>query len=292
MIKKNIKSIQLDQKGSHNVSFSEWSSEASQQETILPRQYIYCVHRLTGNSSDFDFLAESLIKDNENRVVICIDIPGRGKSDFLKDPSNYHVEFYAWDMVQFIEKISYDKDIDFIGTSMGGLIGMVLYQLPKKFKIRNLILNDIGPQVSTQSMNNIANYVQKVNVFDTREESEIYLQNTHKGFGELTSLQWKFLFDNCIIEKNSKFIFHYDPMISIRFTQVEQDLNLWEIYNKIDCKIFILRGKESEILSKQVYNSMLELSNNKGIEFDNVGHAPMLFSSEQIEPIIQFINQV
>jgi len=289
MIKKEVKSIKLNQNGCiHNVSYYEWSSENSHNKDI---EYVYCVHRLTGDGRDFNFIANDLITDNENRIVICVDIPGRGKSDYLSDPTNYHVLFYATDMVQLIETISKDADIDYIGTSMGGLIGMVLNQMPKQFKIRNLILNDIGPQVSYQSLNYIANYIQNYKEFNSRHDAEIYLKSTHKGFGQLTESQWSFLFNNCIIEKDSKFMFHYDRNIAVKFQPVEIDLDLWEVFNKIECNVLVLRGKESDILTKQVYDKMLEKSNrHKGIEFDNVGHAPMLFSTDQIEPTIKFIN--
>ncbi len=149
---------------------------------------VVCVHGLTRNGRDFDDLASRLA---ENRRVVCPDVVGRGVSDWLPDPAQYQTPQYVSDMAALIARMDVGW-VDWVGTSMGGLIGMALASQAGT-PIRRLVLNDVGPFIPKSALERIAEYCGKAKPFADIDALEHYLRQVHAPFGPLADPQWRHL---------------------------------------------------------------------------------------------------
>jgi pimeloyl-ACP methyl ester carboxylesterase len=256
------------------MSYIEWGAADN------PRVLI-CVHGLTRNCRDFDALAEAM--SAEYRVV-CPDVVGRGLSNHLRDPNGYGIPQYVADMVTLIARLDVEK-VDWVGTSMGGLIGMAL-AAQEGSPIARLLLNDVGPLITVDSLKRIADYVGIDPTWGSVEEASAYIRLISAPFGDLSDAQWQHLTETSIaLRADGRWGFRYDPKIATPFKAafVDQDINLWPLYGMIKCPTLVVRGEKSDLLTKETWQQMGEFGPKAALaEMPNVGHAPMFLSADQI----------
>jgi pimeloyl-ACP methyl ester carboxylesterase len=276
---KRVQCISLS--GLHQMSYTEWGAADN------PRVLI-CVHGLTRNCRDFDALAEAMSAEYR---VICPDVVGRGLSAHLRDPNGYGIAQYVADMVTLIARLDVEK-VDWVGTSMGGLIGMAL-AAQEGNPIARLLINDVGPLITVDSLNRIAEYVGTDPTWGSVEEALAYIRLISAPFGDLTDAQWQHLTDTSIVGRDDgRWGFRYDPNIATPFKAafVDQDINLWPLYGMIKCPTLVVRGEQSDLLTKETWQQMGEFGPKAQlVELPNVGHAPMFLSQEQIVVAREFL---
>jgi len=259
----------------HRVSYIE-RGEADSPRTIV------CVHGLTRNGHDFDFLAKRL---SVRARVVCVDMPGRGRSDWLSDPTEdkgYNYSQYMLDATALLARLGV-PEVDWVGTSMGALLGMMLAAQPRS-PIRRLVMNDAGPYVPKSVAERLATYVGLDKDFSTSEEVEAYVRGTYAGFGNLTDAQWHHIAKHSERRKpNGKLGLAFDPNISLAFRPPFQDVDLWWVWDKICCPVLALRGERSDVLLPEVVREMARRGPRATVrEIPACGHAPALMSQEQI----------
>lgn len=244
---------------------------------------IICVHGLTRNGRDFDTLAQALA---ENARVVCPDVLGRGRSEWLEDPEAYAVPGYVGHMLQLIQHLGAPR-IDWIGTSMGGLIGMGIASMETS-PIQRLVLNDVGPFLPKEALERIGAYLGLQLVFETIDQLETHLRQIHAPFGRLTDEQWRHLATHSARTRpDGKVVLSYDPRIATPFKAGEsEDVDLWPIYDAIRCPTLLIRGAESDLLPKDIALDMTRRGpKTKLVEIEGAGHAPALMDPDQIEAI-------
>ena len=268
--------------GLHRMAYTEWG-EPHNLRVLL------CVHGLTRCGRDFDFLAQAL--EMEYRVV-CPDVVGRGRSDWLANKSLYGVEQYLADMVTLIARLDVEQ-VHWVGTSMGGLIGMAL-AAQANTPISRLVLNDAGPVLTAVSMARIAEYVGNDPRFDSMEQAVQFVRAVSATFGRFTDAQWLHLTEHVVRTcADGKIEFRYDPGIAEPFRQFRgegQDLELWPIYDAIRCPTLVIRGAESDLLLPETVVQMAQRGPHaKSVEIPEVGHAPMLMDAAQTAVVREFL---
>ena len=266
--------------GFHKIAFTEWGNPHN------PRVVI-CVHGLTRNSRDFDDLARAL--ENDYRVI-CPDVIGRGKSEWLTHKADYGYPLYVSQMSALIAHVGAES-IDWIGTSMGGLIGMMIASLPGN-PIRRMVMNDVGAFVPKVSLERIGLYVGKDPAFDDLGQLEAYIRKIAVSFGPLSDAQWLHMANHGHYRDsngNGKYRLSYDPTISEPFRGPQTDVDLWPLWNLVRCPVLVIRGADSDLLLADTLTQMKRRPLTESVEFTGVGHAPMLMDPEQIEPIREFL---
>jgi len=272
----------LGPSGFHQVHYTEWGDQKN------PRVLV-CVHGLTRNCRDFDFLAAALEKDYR---VICPDIPGRGRSEWLANTEDYNLAVYLTDMAILFAQLQAES-IDWLGTSMGGIIGMLIAAQPNN-PIRRMLINDIGPSVSKVSLDRIARYVGTDPQFPDLQQFEQYLRNVHAPFGPLTDSQWSHLASHSAKPgSDSGYSMHYDPGIAERYKNERlTTMNLWDLWDNIKCPVLTFRGKDSDLLSADTAAEMSSRGpKSTTLEFSGIGHAPALMSEDQIDAVRNWFNK-
>lgn len=271
--------------GSHKLAYTQWG------ETNNPK-VLLCVHGLTRTGRDFDFLAQALSNDYR---VICPDVFGRGESDWLTQPENYNLFFYAAGILGLLEQLQITQ-LDWLGTSMGGLIGMIIASAPNS-PIRRLIINDVGPFISQQGMQRVAGYLLKEKpIFADLVEAEKYVRETYQPFGDLTDEQWQHLTKYSVKSlAEGGYILNYDPQISYPYQKTPIDSlkqqEFWEFWKGINCPILLLHGQDSDLLSPSTITEMQAIQPEmKVISFPYVGHAPALMDASQIRAVKTWLN--
>ncbi|WP_417782398.1 alpha/beta fold hydrolase [Terasakiella pusilla] len=273
--------LSLGPHGFHRIAYTQWGDTQNEHKLV-------CVHGLTRNSRDFDIFASSMADQYQ---VICPDVAGRGYSDWLINPHDYGFPVYVNDMAALLAKIQGEK-VDWLGTSMGGLIGMMLAAQPNS-PIQRLILNDVGPFISKESLGFIADYLGLNPTFDTLSDLEHHLRLVHAPFGDLTDDQWRHLAEHSAKRTaDGRFNLHYDPALAVPIKETDpQDVDLWALWEMIKCPVLILRGETSELLSKKTAEEMLRRGPDAElIEIPKTGHAPALMDPEQIALVKQWLN--
>lgn len=273
------KSVQcLSPAGLHRMSYKEWG-DADNQNVLV------CVHGITRVSDDFDALALAL---SDHYRVICPDVVGRGQSDSLPHPQLYQVPQYVSDMVTLLARLDVAK-LDWFGTSMGGLIGMGLASLPNN-PIRKLVLNDVGPSLNLEAIARIGDYIGQDVRFDTFDEAAAYIREVSISFGPHTEEQWyKLAADVLKKNKDGKWIRHYDLNLSVPVKAITPELAvaaqkmLWAAYDAITCQTLLVRGSNSDLLTKEAAQEMTRRGPRATlVEIAGVGHAPTFLQPEQI----------
>ena len=252
------------------------------------RRTVVCVHGLTRNAHDFDVLAEALAERGAR--VIAVDMVGRGHSSWLADPQGYRVEAYAAQMRRLIGLLGLGR-IDWIGTSMGGLIGMVVAATADS-PIDRLILNDIGPSVASATLDQIRSYLGLDLLFRDLGELEAHLRTIHAGFGRLTDEQWAFLARTSSRETPDGLRLHYDPAIREPFLlDTAGGLDLWAAWDAIACPTLVLHGAESPLLTDDILGEMRRRRpGTEVVTFPEVGHAPAMMATDQIATILRWLR--
>ena len=267
--------------GFHRVAYSDWGR-------VENRKVLMCVHGLTRNRHDFDVLARTVSTDYR---VVCPDVVGRGDSDWLSDPTGYGYPQYMSDMASLIARVG-AGGIDWLGTSMGGLIGMMLAAQPNT-PIHRLVLNDIGPWIPKAALERIAGYLGVRQEFQDFGEAQAYLRTIHAPFGALSDAQWQYLTHHSIESQgDAGFVLRYDPGIALAFQHEDaRDIDLWDIWDRVTCPVLVLRGAESDLLTADVARDMAARGPQaKVVEFQDCGHAPALMDEGQIGVIRRWLS--
>ena len=275
----------LGSRGLHRMAYWEWGDPRSPHVVV-------CAHGLSRQGRDFDTLAVSLC---ERYRVVCPDVVGRGQSDWLADPTGYAIPAYVADMVSLLARLDAEV-IDWVGTSMGGLIGLGLAALPGS-PLRRLVLNDVGPTIEPVSLVRIGTYLGQPAHWATVDEAADALLAISQGFGPHTREQWLALTRPQLKPDGSGFKPHYDPAIALPFRLITPELAkageaaLWAMYDHLRLPVLLLRGAESDLLSVATARAMTERGPKaRLIEFAGVGHAPMLVQPEQRQAVTDFLQ--
>ncbi|WP_295997466.1 alpha/beta hydrolase [Rugamonas sp.] len=290
MLEAKIKSVQcISMAGLHRMSYKEWG--APDNPNVL-----LCVHGVTRVGDDFDNMARALAGDYR---VICPDVVGRGRSGWLRNPQLYRMPQYVADMVTLLARVldgAPGQRVDWFGTSMGGLIGLGLASLPDN-PIRKLILNDIGPVLDPSALQRIGDYIGQDMRFPTFEEGAQFIRDVSRPFGAHTEAEWRKLASDVLRQdKDGQWIRHYDMGLALPFrsatpesVQAEQAL-LWTAYDAIVCDTLLVRGAESDLLSRETALSMTRRGPRAQlVEIADVGHAPTFIHDDQIAIARKFL---
>ena len=267
--------------GSHKMAYVEWGAPDNPNVLV-------CVHGLTRNCRDFDFLAEAML---DRYRIICPDVAGRGRSNWLTHTQDYGFPLYASDMRALMAHVGAET-VDWVGTSMGGLIGMLIAS-ETPAAIRRLVLNDVGPVLTAQSLQRIGQYTGNAPLFDDVAAAEAYIRMTSVPFGKLTDTQWRHLTIYSLRQRpDGKYEMAYDPAIAepFRQTMVYADVDLWPVYDAIKCPTLVIHGAESDLLTTETVRLMAERGPKaKTLDIPGVGHAPVLMDDAQIAIVRNFL---
>ncbi|MDE2277563.1 MAG: alpha/beta hydrolase [Burkholderiales bacterium] len=274
----------LDTRGLHRLAYWDWGDPANPKVLV-------CVHGLSRQGRDFDTLARGLAGAYR---VVCPDIVGRGRSDWLADPAGYAIPSYVADMVTLVARLNVPQ-VDWVGTSMGGLIGLGLAALPRT-PVRRLVLNDVGPAIEAQALQRIGGYLGVSAHWRTLDEAADALWSISRGFGPHTREQWLALTRPQLVPDGQGYKSHYDPAIALGLRAITPELAaageamLWQSYDRIACPTLLLRGAESDLLSPATAQAMTERGPRaRLVEFAGVGHAPTLVAADQREAVRAFL---
>ena len=278
----------LDGKGLHRMAYWEWGDPAN------PRVLV-CVHGLSRQGRDFDTLAQDLAADYR---VVCPDVVGRGQSDWLLDPAGYAIPAYVADMVTLIARLNVAQ-VDWVGTSMGGLIGLVLASLPNN-PVRRLVLNDVGPVIQPEALRRIGAYLGQPQHWKTLDEAADALRAISQGFGPHTREQWLALTRPQLVVHDQDgvagFKSHYDPAIAAPVRAITTEMAaagealLWFSYDRITAPTLLLRGADSDLLSPATALAMAQRGPRAQLhELPGVGHAPTLVAADQRAVVRNFL---
>jgi len=266
------------------MAYWEWGDPAN------PRVLV-CVHGLSRQGRDFDVFAAAMA---DQYRVVAPDVFGRGHSDWLPDPNGYQVPAYAADMIALIARLNV-PEVHWVGTSMGGIIGMVVAALGNS-PITRLVLNDVGPAIEADAVTRIGTYLGQPAHWDTEQQAADALWAISKGFGPHTTEQWLALSRPMLRPDGMGFKLHYDPSIAVAFKNLTPanakagEAVMWAMYDQITAPTLVLRGADSDLLSPASARAMGERGPRAALrEFAGVGHAPMLTNDEQIGAVRTFL---
>lgn len=267
--------------GFYRVAYTEWG------DGDAPRTAI-CVHGLTRSGRDFDELAQALAARGYR--VVCPDMPGRGESDWLPEASHYDIPAYCAAIASLIARLDV-AEVDWVGTSMGGIIGMALAAQPRH-PIRRMVLNDVGAFIPAAGLARIRDYVGCNMTHGTIEDVESHLRQVMAGFGPLSDAQWRSLAERSVRRgEGDTFTLRYDPKIgeAIRAAALE-DANLWPLWAKVQRPVLLLRGGKSDILPAEVAEQMASTGPGcRLVTFAESGHAPSLMTDDQIGVVVDWL---
>jgi pimeloyl-ACP methyl ester carboxylesterase len=275
----------LSPAGLHNMAYKEWGDPRNSRVLL-------CVHGVTRVADDFDQLARTLCGDYR---VVCPYVVGRGRSDWLRDPNYYQVPQYVSDMVTLLARLEAGT-LDWVGTSMGGLIGLGLASLPGN-PVRKLVLNDIGPALNPAALARIGDYIGQAMRFQSFEQAVDYIRAISLPFGPHTDDEWRKLAADVLCQdKDGAWLRNYDlglaqPFKAITPAAAQQgEAALWAAYDAIRCPTLLLRGADSDLLAPEIAHQMTQRGPHAQlVEFPGVGHAPTLMHEDQITPVRRFL---
>jgi pimeloyl-ACP methyl ester carboxylesterase len=271
MIEKSI--LGLGPHGFHRLVYFQWGDSRNDRVVI-------CVHGLTRRGRDFDLLASAL----EDRYrVICVDLPGRGQSDWLPVAADYQPSTYVQGLAALIARLDVEQ-VDWVGVSLGGILGMTLAAQPKT-PIRKLVLDDIGGYIGKEALQRIASYVGQDPAFPNRAGLEAYMREINTGYGPLTDAQWAHLVEHgSRQDETGAWRQHYDPKLAEPFREgFSEPVAMWPLWDLVSCPVLVLRGALSDLLTAETAAEMIaRKAGTKLVEFEGVGHAPMLMDGAQI----------
>ena len=274
----------LTARGLHRMAYWQWGDPAN------PRVLV-CAHGLSRQGRDFDALAADL---SSHYRVVCPDVVGRGQSDWLADPTGYSIPTYVADMVTLLARLDAEQ-VDWVGTSMGGLIGLGLAALPGS-PLRRLVLNDVGPVIEPSSLQRIGTYLGQPVHWKTLDEAADALWAISQGFGPHTRDQWLALTRPQLKADGDGFKPHYDPAIAVPFRAITPEMAqagqamLWHAYDSLKLPTLLLRGAVSDLLSPATALAMTQRGPKARLhEVAGVGHAPMLVQPDQRQVVRDFL---
>ncbi|HYG44549.1 MAG TPA: alpha/beta hydrolase [Bordetella sp.] len=290
--------------GLHRMAYTEWGDRDNDRVLL-------CVHGLTRTGRDFDELARRLAGDFR---VVCPDVVGRGRSDWLSAPAFYTVPQYVSDMVTLIARLR-PASLAWVGTSMGGLIGLALagaatyaralrarqpradaWPADQDIRLSHLVLNDVGPRLDPMALGRIGQYVGQPAEFASFAQAVDAVRQVSAPFGPHTDAQWETLTRHVYVERDGKWKKHYDLDLALPLASQAADAYsageqiLWRSYETLDCPVLILRGTQSDLLTEATAAEMLARNRRaRLVEVPGVGHAPTLMTDAQIGPVADFL---
>ena len=267
--------------GLHQMAYTEWGNPGN-------RKLLVCVHGLTRCGRDFDSLARVMCSHYR---VVCPDVPGRGLSGWLKNPMEYQVQTYVADVVTLLARLDADS-VYWVGTSMGGMIGMALASLAET-PVQKLVLNDVGPIVTAVSLARIGEYLGKAPQFPDFATAVQYIRAVSAPFGAHSDAEWSILTEHVTRRQpDGSYRMHYDPAIAVPFSAAksDKDIELWSYYDAIRCPTLVIRGALSDLLKRETLQEMAGRGPRaKTVEIPEVGHAPTLMHADQIAIVRDFL---
>jgi pimeloyl-ACP methyl ester carboxylesterase len=266
--------------GLHALHAADWGPKRA-------RRVVVCVHGYSGNGRDFDALAQALAADGVR--VVCPDVVGRGRSAWLS-PLQYHFPRFIADVRTLLAHLEIDA-VDWVGTSMGGLMGMML-AAQASTPIRRLVVNDVGAYVPLDALQHIARNLDAPPSFPSRRAVEAHLRHTHRDWGEITDAQWKQLAYHHSFHDGDAFRLHYDPQIAIvaRPPPMAPGLAFWDSWYRVRSPVLLLRGEHSAVFPPDVAQAMLDSKPQARLaEIAGAGHAPSLMAPDQIGLLREFL---
>jgi pimeloyl-ACP methyl ester carboxylesterase len=262
------------------IHVSEWGDPA--------KPALIMWHGLARTGRDFDEAADAL---SDTYFVLCPDTLGRGLSSWAARPEvDYSHRTYADIALALLDRHAIDR-LRWVGTSMGGMIGVRVAANALKDRITHLVINDVGPDIPQQGTGRIVSYVGNPPVLDTVAELEAWLRKNYAPFGDNTDAFWRRMADTSARRTDKgKVTVHYDPAIATQFTHHRGDLDLWDAYDAIRAKTLLIRGANSDVLSAVVAEKMQGRGPKpRLIEIEGCGHAPTLANAEQIGLLRDFL---
>jgi pimeloyl-ACP methyl ester carboxylesterase len=267
--------------GLHQLAYTEWGDRANCKVLV-------CMHGLSRCGRDFDSLARAMASDYR---VICPDAPGRGLSGWLKNPMEYQLQTYVADMVTLLARLDADS-VHWVGTSMGGMIGMALASLAET-PVKKLVLNDVGPVLAAASLARIGEYLGKAPQFPDFAAAVQYIRAVSAPFGAHSDAEWSILTEHVTRRQaDGSYRMHYDPAIAVPFSAAKpgKDIELWPYYDAIRCPTLVIRGALSDLLRRETLQEMAGRGPRaRTVEIPEVGHAPTLMHADQIAIVRDFL---
>ena len=281
--------------GGHRMAYWSWGNAAASH-------VIVCAHGLSRQGRDFDTLARALSARGNGQVrVVCPDVVGRGQSEWLKEPMGYQIPAYAGDMLALLAQLK-PATLDWVGTSMGGLIGIVVCGqpgLPLPVPVRRLVLNDVGPTIQWEAVVRIGTYLGQTGRFASLEQAAAAMLAISTTFGPHTPEQWLELSRHMVKplgDGSGALTLHYDPAIAVPFRALTQELAaqgeamVWQLYDNIRADTLLTRGATSDVLSPATAQAMTQRGPKaRLVEFAGVGHAPTFIADEQVQCVVDFL---
>ena len=272
------------------------------------RHVVLCVHGLSRQGRDFDVLAQALCARSPQPLrVVCPDVAGRGHSDGLADPMAYQLPTYAGDMLALVAQLhapSPVAQLDWVGTSMGGLMGLLLagqtafqQTTPTWVPITRLVLNDVGPVVAWRFIERLRTYIGQTGQFETLQAGADHLRRISPGFGPHTDAQWLALSTPMFKPlPQGGWTLHYDPALAQAVHALTPEAAqhgealLWQLYDQIQATTLLLRGAESDLLTPEVAQAMQQRGPRaQRLDLPGVGHAPTLVAEDQVAAVASFL---
>ncbi len=268
----------LDAHGFHRMRWTEWGDRDN------PRVLV-CVHGLTRCGRDFDYLAERMA---DAYRVVCPDIAGRGRSDWLSDKADYGYPTYCADLAAMLAALGAES-VDWVGTSMGGILGMLI-AAQARTPVGKLVVNDVGCVVPQAALERIATYVGRDPSFDSLEALEAAMRAV-SPFGSLAPAQWGHLAVHVARrDEAGRWRFRYDPGIAVPFRAAPlADVDLRPVWRALRGPVLVIRGDQSDLLTAEVYDEMLTRPGTEGLVVPGTGHAPMLMDAAQVSAVRSFL---
>ncbi len=286
-----------DAQGGHRMAYWQWGDEQAARVVV-------CVHGLSRQGRDFDVLAQALLARSEQPLrVVCPDVVGRGRSDWLKDPMGYQLPTYAGDMLALLRRLHSQagiEDLGWFGTSMGGLIGLAVAGVPElaaAAPVRRLLLNDVGPVIQWQALQRIGTYLGNTGRYQNLQQAADAMRQISAGFGPHTPDQWLALSQGMVRDHPEGGVtLHYDPAIAVPFRALTEESaiqgqeTLWQLYDRVQARTLVTRGAHSDLLARDTALAMSQRGPRAElVEFEGVGHAPTFVAPEQVEVAVSFL---
>ena len=269
-----------------HMAVHEWGDEKNPRVAL-------CVHGLSRNGRDFDVLADALSKDFR---VLCPDIPGRGQSDWLASTEHYSIPTY----VRFINAMLIQfgvQSYDWIGTSMGGLIGMVMASglAAPGSTMKRFVINDIGPVLEVEAIKRIASYVGLAPNFASYPELYAATRAAITTFGPLTEEQYQHMIStSCGQRADGRWEFNIDPKVGDAFRAglAAKATDMWPLWLAVKQPTLILRGANSDLLSAATLAKMVQTHPSAiALTVAETGHAPMIFDAPTVAAVCNFLTE-
>ena len=285
------------------MGFWEWGDRQA-------RHVVVCVHGLSRQGRDFDVLAQALLaRAGQPLRIVCPDVAGRGRSEWLRNPEGYQVPQYVADMLALVAHLHGQAPVttlDWVGTSMGGLIGMGVAAIPAApaggvavlpVPVRRLVLNDVGPEIQWEALARIGTYLGQTGRFASLDEAAAAMLAISRSFGPHTREEWLALSRHMVRPlPDGGFTLHYDPAIAVPFRTLTPEAALqgqealWQVYDRITARTLLTRGAGSDLLRRDTALAMTQRGPRaRLVEFAGVGHAPTLVAVDQVDAVASFL---